>query len=74
MLGIKSIGQVDILGKQKEYIYIEFSNAKLAEVGISPDELGEIIRKLNIITPGGSVTIGPQRLILEPTGNLNSLE
>ena len=74
MLGIKSIGQVDILGKQKEYIYIEFSNAKLAEVGISPEELGEIIRKRNIITPGGSVTIGPQRLILEPTGNLNSLK
>ena len=74
MLGIKSVGQVDILGLQKEYIYIEFSNAKLAEVGISPDELGEIIRKRNIITPGGSITMGPQRLILEPTGNLNSLE
>ena len=74
MLGISSIGQVDILGEQSEYIYIEFSNAKLAEVGISPDELGEIIRKRNIITPGGSITIGPQRLILEPTGNLNSLE
>jgi len=74
MLGISSIGQVDILGQQSEYIYIEFSNAKLSEVGISPDELGEIIRKRNIITPGGSITIGPQRLILEPTGNLNSLE
>lgn len=74
LLNIKSIGKVNILGQQKEYIYVEFSNAKLAEVGISPDELGEIIRKRNIITPGGSVTIGPQRLILEPTGNLNSLE
>ncbi len=74
LLNVKSIGQIDILGLQKEYIYVEFSNAKLAEVGISPDELGEIIRKRNIITPGGSVTIGPQRLILEPTGNLNSLE
>ena len=74
MLGIRSIGQVDILGQQNEFIYVEFSNAKLAEVGISPEELGEIIKKRNIITPGGSVTIGPQRLILEPTGNLNSLE
>ena len=74
LLSVKSIGQIDILGQQKEYIYVEFSNAKLAEVGISPDELGEIIRKRNIITPGGSVTIGPQRLILEPTGNLSSLE
>ena len=74
MLGIDSIGQVDILGLQSEYIYVEFSNSKLSEVGISPDELGEIIRKRNIITPGGSITIGPQRLILEPTGNLNSLE
>ncbi len=74
LLSVKAVGQIDILGLQKEYIYVEFSNAKLAEVGISPEELGEIIRKRNIITPGGSVTIGPQRLILEPTGNLNSLE
>ncbi len=74
LLSIKAVGQIDILGLQKEYIYVEFSNAKLAEVGISPEELGEIIRKRNIITPGGSVTIGPQRLILEPTGNLSSLE
>ncbi len=73
-LTLKDVGKVDLLGLQQERIYVEFSNAKLAEVGLSPAELGEIIRKRNIITPGGAITIGPQRLILEPTGNIKSIE
>ncbi len=72
-LNLKNVGQVKLIGQQKEKIYIEFSNAKLAEVGISPSELADIIKKRNIITPGGAITIGPQRLVLEPTGNLNTL-
>ena len=72
-LTLKDVGKVDLMGLQQQRIYVEFSNAKLAEVGLSPAELGEIIRKRNIITPGGAITIGPQRLILEPTGNLNNI-
>ena len=34
----------------------------------------KIIQERNIITPGGAITIGPQRLILEPTGNLKSIQ
>jgi len=73
-LTLKDVGKVSLMGLQQERIYVEFSNAKLAEVGLSPAELGEIIRKRNIITPGGAITIGPQRLILEPTGNIKSIE
>jgi len=73
-LNISDVGNVEIIGLQKQHIYIEFSNAKLAELGLSPSALSKIIQERNIITPGGAITIGPQRLILEPTGNLKSLE
>lgn len=73
-LNLPDAGNVEIIGLQKQHIYIEFSNAKLAELGLSPSALSKIIQERNIITPGGAITIGPQRLILEPTGNLKSLE
>jgi multidrug efflux pump subunit AcrB len=74
LLNIPDAGDVEIIGLQKQHIYIEFSNAKLAELGLSPNALSKIIQERNIITPGGSITIGPQRLILEPTGNLKSVQ
>lgn len=74
LLSIPDVGDVDIIGLQKQKIYIEFSNSKLAELGLSPDSLSRIIQARNIITPGGAITIGPQRLILEPTGNLKSIQ
>jgi len=73
LLNLPNAGNVNIIGLQKQHIYVEFSNAKLAELGLSPDALSKIIQERNIITPGGAITIGPQRLILEPTGNLKSI-
>ena len=74
LLSIPDAGNVEIIGLQKQHIYIEFSNSKLAELGLSPNSLSKIIQERNIITPGGAINIGPQRLILEPTGNLKSIK
>ena len=74
LLSIDDVGNVNIIGLQKQHIYIEFTNSKLAELGLSPAALSKTIQERNIITPGGAITIGPQRLILEPTGNLKSVE
>ncbi len=74
LLSLKDIGNIKIIGQQKQHIYIEFSNAKLAELGLSPSSLAKIIQERNTITPGGAITIGSQRLILEPTGNLKSVK
>jgi len=74
LLNIPDAGNVAIIGLQKQHIYIEYSNSKLSELGLSPEQLSRIIQERNIITPGGAITIGPQRLTLEPTGNLKSIQ
>jgi multidrug efflux pump len=73
-LQVQDVGQIALLGLQKQRIYIEFSNAKLSEIGLSPSQLGNILKQRNIITPGGEIAIGSRMLSLEPTGNLNSIE
>ncbi|AQT69429.1 Cation efflux system protein CusA [Anaerohalosphaera lusitana] len=74
LLLIEEVARVEIQGIQEERIFIEYSNAKLAELGISPYQLKQILDNRNIVIPGGSITTGDERIVLEPSGNFESLE
>ncbi len=73
-LRITDVAKVEIYGAQEEHIYVEYNNAKLAEIGLSPVQLKNILGSKNIINPGGDVRIENQRIVLEPQGNLESVE
>jgi multidrug efflux pump subunit AcrB len=66
--------RVDVIGEVKERIDIEFSQAKLNELGISPEMIGAILVQQNILAPGGDIKVGPQSIRLEPTGEYQSLD
>lgn len=68
------VAKVDVYGVQEERIYVEFSNARLAEAGITPQEIMSAISSQNILKPGGSAKVGPERIIIEPSGAFNSIE
>lgn len=74
MYGVDGTKRVDILGVQDERIYIEIVNAKLAQLGISPDELISILQNQNIIRPGGAIDADGKSFVIEPTGNFDSVE
>ncbi|MEM9886591.1 MAG: efflux RND transporter permease subunit [Bacteroidota bacterium] len=66
--------KVELMGEQEERVFVEFDNAKLKEYGLSAVMLQQIIASTNIINPGGQVNIKDERIILEPTGNFNTVE
>ncbi len=67
------IAKVDIQGIQQEHIFIEYRNARLAELGISPLQLKNILEARNIIIPGGQIFTNREQIVLEPTGNFDSV-
>ncbi|MTI32473.1 efflux RND transporter permease subunit [Xanthovirga aplysinae] len=71
---IPQTAKVEIVGEQEERIFIEYSNVRLSEIGFSKEKLQEVISSSNIISPGGFVNVGDERVILEPSGNFESLE
>lgn len=73
-LHLPEAAKVDIFGAQEERIYIEFDNARLAELGISPSQISDQLSSRNIIIPGGSINLNRERISVEPTGNFESLE
>ncbi|WP_415374674.1 efflux RND transporter permease subunit [Patiriisocius sp. Uisw_017] len=61
-------------GVQEERVFIEFDNTRLKEYNLSASKLQQIIASTNILSTGGEINMGNERIILEPTGNFNSVE
>jgi multidrug efflux pump subunit AcrB len=74
MLLIEEVAKVDIFGAQEERVFVEYNNSRLSELGISPLQLGQILESRNIVLPGGEVTAGVDRIVLEPSGNFETVE
>ncbi len=74
LLRLEDVAKVEINGAQAERVFVEYNNSRLAELGLSPGQLRSILESRNIIIPGGSVTVGPERIALEPSGNFESVE
>lgn len=73
LYGVEGTKKIEILGTKAERIYLEASNAKLAQLGISPLALISELQKQNIVQSGGRVDTGSRSFIIEPTGNFNSI-
>lgn len=74
MLKLGEVAKVEIYGAQDERIFVEFDNARLAKFNISPLFLTQTLESRNIIIPGGDIRIGDERIVLEPSGNFESVD
>ncbi len=74
LIKIPEAAKVSLGGLQEERVFVEFDNAKLNEYGLTANMLKNMISATNILSSGGQVNLGEERIILEPTGNFNSVE
>ena len=74
LLLIEDAAKVEIHGAQEERIFVEYNNARLAELGISASQLMGILASQNIVLSGGDVTTDREEIVLEPTGSFESVE
>jgi len=73
LLLIPETAKVDIHGAQAERVFVEYDNATLSNYGLSPIQLQQILKSRNIIRPGGDVTLQYEKIVIEPTGNFESV-
>ncbi|MGY3230354.1 multidrug efflux pump subunit AcrB [Luteibacter sp. HA06] len=60
-LHVPGVKKVDIIGEQPEKVYVEFSYARLANLGVPARAIFNALSQQNLITPAGSIeTKGPQ--------------
>jgi multidrug efflux pump subunit AcrB len=74
LLHVPGVKKVMIIGEQPQKIFVEFSQARLATLGVSPRDLFAGLNDQNLVTPGGSIeTQGPQ-VQIRLDGALDDLE
>ena len=68
LLKVENVTKVNLYGVQDERIFVEFSHAKLATLGIAPQAIFDSLAKQNAVAPAGIVETGAQRVPLRVTG------
>lgn len=64
LLHVPGVKKVNIVGEQAERIFIEFSQDRLATLGVSPRAIFDALNQQNLITPAGSIEAkGPQTVV-----------
>lgn len=73
LIKIPGAAKVEIVGEQPERIYLEFDYTRIAELGLSKTEVETLLQGTNTLFSGGDIRIDDERIILEPSGNFESV-
>ena len=68
LLRVPDVNKVDIVGEQPERIFVEFSHARLATLGLTPQQIFESVTRQNAVVAGGAVDTKSDRINLRVTG------
>jgi multidrug efflux pump subunit AcrB len=72
LLEIPDVSKIDVLGAQDEVIFIDFSNEKLASLGLDPSQLVAALQAQNIVSPSGLLRTGDEAISLQVSGAFTS--
>lgn len=71
---VDGVARVDLWGNQTRCIYIDVSQTRLAQLGITMESLGNTLAQQNVVVDSGGVEFPTERLRIEQTGAFRSPE
>ena len=74
LLRVPGVEKVDLLGVQEEKVWVEFSQPKLAALGVDPQQLFSVLAEQNRVAPAGRVVTDQANLQVRVTGGFESVE
>jgi len=66
------VKRIIFYGDQKEVIYVEMRREKMAELGISPQEIYQTLASKNLAASSGHFKLGAEYIPVNPTGGFKS--
>ncbi len=67
-----NLGKIELLGAQREVIYLNFSIRKLAALGIDQRQVLQSLQAQNSVTPAGVMEAGPERIAVRASGQFSN--
>jgi multidrug efflux pump subunit AcrB len=72
LLRVADVSKISLSGTVDERIFVEFSNAKLTTLGVSPQQIFDAIRRQNAMSAAGAVETGADRVQIRVTGTFEA--
>jgi multidrug efflux pump subunit AcrB len=74
LLLVQDVKRVDIYGAPQQVVYLEISRAKMANLGLTPEQVFKTLNLQNMVAPSGNVKVGDEYIRISPTGEFTSIE
>ncbi len=74
ILKVDGVAKASFEGDLPEAIFIEISRENAAALGVSISSVYDTLSQQNEVVSAGSVKVGDQRLLIQPTGAIDSVE
>ncbi|WP_435627157.1 efflux RND transporter permease subunit [Candidatus Ferrigenium straubiae] len=71
---VPDVRRVELFGVQEEKIHLEIAPQRLANLGITPGQIGEALQKQNMVNPSGFVDTATDKVLLHVSGGFDSVE
>ena len=72
--GAPQVAKVDRKGVLPEQIYLDYSQERLAQYGMKPSNLKDILEARNSTIPGGALEVGPKSIQIDPSGKFENAQ
>jgi multidrug efflux pump subunit AcrB len=69
---VQDVKKVTFMGVQQEVVYVEMSRIKMANLGITRQEIFDALQAKNLPADGGKITVGTEFIAIVPTGVFTS--
>ncbi len=74
LLQVDGVAKVVFDGDLSEAIFVEISQENTAALGVSMNRIYSVLEQQNAVVSAGDVDIGQQRLVIRPSGAIDSVE
>jgi multidrug efflux pump subunit AcrB len=74
LLHVPGVKKVNILGERPERIFVEFSYARIATLGVNARDIFDALVKQNAVTPAGSIDTQNQQVFVRLDGAFDDLQ
>ncbi len=74
LMRVPNVVKVNLYGQQDERIFVAFSHAKLATLGVPTQALFDSLARQNSVVPSGVIETSAQRVALRVTGALDGVK
>ncbi|EJU09922.1 acriflavin resistance protein [Sphingomonas sp. LH128] len=74
LLHVPGVRKVNIVGERPERIFVEFSQARLATLGVNPRDILSALAAQNLVTPAGSIEAKGPQVVVRLDGAFDGLD